>query len=134
MYTLEKIIRNIHKNTTVVLKETKDLGCYGLYYPTKGVIVYDPTFGDTTKVIETIIHELTHYIAEREGKALDTLNNELLAFTAERVILDNADITKTVIKLLPKIKLTYHTTGVVIYTDEEIGELIDIVKKIIGDE
>lgn len=134
MYRIEKIVENIINRTTLTLKETTEIDCYGLYYPTKAVIVYNPEFGDKTKVAETLIHELTHYIAEVEGKALDTFNNEILAYTAERVIIDNADIEETIKDLIPKIEYAYNTHGVVIYTVDEINYIINIVKKIIGDE
>jgi hypothetical protein len=133
MYTIEKIVKNIKEKTDIDIRESHSIFCYGLYNPEENWILYDPKHPDE-KVIETLIHEIYHYITNVQSKGLDTFNNEIGAHISERVILDGADIEETFEKLEEGVRYTYDAKGVRIITTKEIEEIIEGVKKLIGDE
>ena len=131
-YTFKELKFAIEKHTPLKVCFNPYIMCYGMWNPGAGKILYDDRH-HPDKVVETLVHELAHYVANREFEIkLGLLNDELLAFSVEKLIVYDQPIEVTIADLFQRIQEAYRIEGNVTVQMNQIMQVVSRVIEIIG--
>lgn len=96
-YSFDELKESIESKTPLKVRSNRFLPIgYGMWMPNRNVLIYRVDAPED-KIVETIVHELAHYIAHKEfGLKYGIMDDEIMAYSIEKLLLYEQPIHETV--------------------------------------